>query len=339
MHPRPKGFTLVELLVVIAIIGILIAILLPAIQAAREAARRSSCQNNLKQIGTAILNHVSARRHFPAGAETDTNIGDKSYTTWTVAILPYMEEQVMFDQFKGKYVDDQQNYQLYQTFLPVHRCPSDVETNVLEIPESGFAPSLPAGRQQFAPGSYRAMSGRASGNNGDCYYDNPEVVDESFTNMPKEWVGVMHVVLRSPPSNANRKLRVERPKDIQDGTNQTLMVSEYHVVPKTESARRRRTFWAYGYTSYNQSSAFMESRTLLPDYDACINIGGGGEHTCKRAWGSLHAANVLNAVMADGSVTSITPDIALQAWVAAATINGQSKQEGATNIHTHADGS
>ena len=51
---KSKGFTLVELLVVIAIIGVLIGLLLPAVQAAREAARRSSCSNNLKQLGLGL---------------------------------------------------------------------------------------------------------------------------------------------------------------------------------------------------------------------------------------------------------------------------------------------
>jgi prepilin-type N-terminal cleavage/methylation domain-containing protein len=87
-----RAFTLVELLVVIAIIGLLVGLLLPAVQAAREAARRSTCGNNLKQLGLACHTFLEQRRTFPPGA-----VGGKYDYSWIVMILPGIEEQTVYN--------------------------------------------------------------------------------------------------------------------------------------------------------------------------------------------------------------------------------------------------
>jgi prepilin-type N-terminal cleavage/methylation domain-containing protein len=107
-RPR-RGFTLVELLVVIAIIGILVAMLLPAVQAAREAARRSQCQNNCKNLGLSMMNYEGVYKKFPVAINTEpldpapqiarASDGTRLYNNWAIDILPFMEEQGLYDTF------------------------------------------------------------------------------------------------------------------------------------------------------------------------------------------------------------------------------------------------
>jgi len=93
------------MLVVIAIIGVLASLLLPAVQAAREAARRSSCGNNLKQIGLAMHNFHTIKRQLPPGGLT----ADSEFS-WHVFILPQLEQENLYDAFNhGAAYDDAGN--------------------------------------------------------------------------------------------------------------------------------------------------------------------------------------------------------------------------------------
>ena len=134
---RQTGFTIVELLIVIAVIGVLIALLIPAVQTAREAARRTSCMNNLKQIGIALQSYHSALGSFPTGASygDPRNPPDISqpnalgnfafYNDTFAAILPYIEQQAIAD----RYNDDKpwylQGAGLYSAVVPTYVCPSN----------------------------------------------------------------------------------------------------------------------------------------------------------------------------------------------------------------------
>jgi prepilin-type N-terminal cleavage/methylation domain-containing protein/prepilin-type processing-associated H-X9-DG protein len=135
MMKRQRGFTLVELLVVIALIAILVALLIPAVQAAREAARRVQCQNNLKQIGLAVLNYAGShneslpdafrRRTGSSYVSSRPFAFDPNAFSWRVTVLPYLEQQGLYDQLD---LDQSslgpENDSVVGQILPDYQCPS-----------------------------------------------------------------------------------------------------------------------------------------------------------------------------------------------------------------------
>ncbi len=127
-----RGFTLIELLVVIAIIAILIALLLPAVQQAREAARRSTCKNNMKQIGLALHNYHDVYNTFPVGALPGNR------PNWRFGLLPSIDQAPLYNQMNisGHWASgcnssstygqqySNTNLTLVSLKVPVFQCPS-----------------------------------------------------------------------------------------------------------------------------------------------------------------------------------------------------------------------
>ena len=184
------GFTLIELLVVIAIIGILIGLLLPAVQKVREAANRTKCTNNLKQIGLALHNFHGTFGAFPAGyypsgQPAATNMF--TYTGWQLQLLPYLEQQAMWDQSCGWLAANPSNidtnaYPACGYVLSIYICPSNTRPTICL-----------QGGVNYELTSYLGCSGTSTTNpiSGDgVLYPNSSVTFETITDGTSNTIAV-----------------------------------------------------------------------------------------------------------------------------------------------------
>jgi prepilin-type N-terminal cleavage/methylation domain-containing protein/prepilin-type processing-associated H-X9-DG protein len=200
-----RAFTLVELLVVIAIIGILIGLLMPAVQAAREAARRSSCSNNLHQLGVAIQNYHDRSRAFPPGANLHLT-EDLSGISWRVLILNELEETTLYNEVKPLNDGGAGNWSCQYNIVEGYLCPS--------------LPRPSDGNTSLKEAHYAGVAG--PGRNG------KRISLEQFTCGDVAYDGVFFPVFKAPTAGNSKLLPGSgtRIAKITDGTSKTLAIGE-----------------------------------------------------------------------------------------------------------------
>jgi prepilin-type processing-associated H-X9-DG protein len=300
------------LLVVIAIIAILIGLLVPAVQKVREAAAMTSCKNNLKQLAIAAHGYHSSIGNFPAGSIYKLVNGKWDYyETWTIALLPHIEQDPLYKLYDQTLPNattaSAGTATVRQTLVKTFVCPSDPNPLIPATPASGPGGTSGLPIPVCMPANYRCVAGADWGgtdwgtdqNGPNENWDDATQVPWLYTNFPQDR-GAIHATNPTVGSGP------ERVANIIDGTSNTLMFGEY----ATKTMLSRRTYWAYAYTSYNESCVtFAQSRTLINDFNLCKATAPGGDNQCKRAWGSFHTNGILNFALCDGSVRSINTSV------------------------------
>jgi prepilin-type N-terminal cleavage/methylation domain-containing protein/prepilin-type processing-associated H-X9-DG protein len=265
-----RGFTLVELLVVLAIIGVLVALLLPAVQGAREAARRTTCQNNLRQMGMGLHNYHAAKREFPVGCIGCTNAGAINgvfrQIAWSVYLLPYIEERRAWELFDvTQPYNSAANHESGRTVISIYLCPSTVtapQRNGLTTGDVNGNGQWDAG-DDLAYIDYGGMFG----------HPNPQYL-----------IGPEGLVLGNGAMIYERAVSAAQ---ITDGLSQTIMVGEDSG--RSESGTNHGT-WADGQNIFD------------------VGTGGGINITQNNELWSDHRGGV-NTTFCDGSVHFLSETI------------------------------
>jgi len=319
--PRPRrGFTLIELLVVIAVIGVLIGLLLPAVQAAREAARRSSCQNNMKQLGLALLNYESAKKAYPPVCQISATQVSDSFSAQAY-LLPFIEQGNVANliDFSKSFTQQQQ---VAGVRIPTFLCPSEVRDvpnqSVPGITHQPINYGVSCGTWfQFDPAS------RQTGNG--SFAVNMKMRQADFIDGTSKSVGFGEVKAYQAA--------------IRDGLNPSGLNAPLPATPAdvialggTASTDLGHTQWVNGIILHTGISHTFPPNTVIPMtingkiYDCDFTSSRLGLTTSSPTYTvftsrSYHPAGV-GVTMMDGSVHNVASDIDVLVWRALGTRAG-----------------
>lgn len=338
MHAR-RAFTLIELLVVIAIIAVLIALLLPAVQSAREAARRSQCTNNLKQIGLALHNYISANGALPppkirsgtcqnAYVPSTNGNGTLLNTTLFSMILNYMEQAPLYNAYNFSQPSSNDawggygsaptgpailsgsvvvNTTVVGSLVSSYWCPSDQAPTVENYATTSTGPYS---MQNARRSNYGACSGQ---------YTEYNCITPTTPAAPPDR-GMFY-------SDYSTSL-----SDVRDGTSNTAMIGEKSsmTINWCGSFWYFGPYWGAGTHTSTHLVVYPPTSSNAPAFTPNAPWGNrDGSASCERykrgsyAWAmsSLHPGGI-NICMGDGSVRFIKDTINPYTWYALQTVQG-----------------
>ena len=312
---RRAGFSLVELLTVIAIIGLLIQMLLPAIQSAREAARNTVCISNVGQLNKAALAFESAQHYLPSSGwgrnwtgDPDRGVGKNQPGSWCYQLLPYIEQQPLYDWGKGESTESKLQWNQKRLMTPVNLfiCPTRRECKaypydpMIVVPANFIMPEEVA-KTDFAANGGDKNPENPNGNRGPTSYA------EADNGLFDKWHD--HKVITGVIFQRSQT----RMDDISDGYSNTYLIGEKcrdtvdHYLGETHDPGDNESAFQ-GHDAETVRYCYDREDFELPPFRDGSIRETNSHPDAFYAWGSRHPKG-FNMSFCDGSVRTVSFDI------------------------------
>lgn len=327
---RPRGFTLVELLVVVAIVATLIGMLLPAVQSAREAARRSACQNNLKQLGLAVLNFENAKGVLPPAGTTKGLAAGSPPWSGQALILPFLEEGNAFSKIDFSKPYGSQDRALFPSGsvatirVDVLQCPSDPN-----VKPRLYTSGPLAGQIEHYPlcygmnvGQYLVYAPTTKTDGGGAFGLDAKMQVSRISDGLSKTVAMSEVKAFTP-----RFHDVASPPT----TPPDAPASVFTGSESQWSDQNGHTEWVCGRAIHNGFTTTFPPNTVIPHvrngttYDISVSSrreGHASEPTYAVIPSRSHHAGTVQTLFLDGSVRSVASEIERSTWQALGSRSG-----------------